>query len=97
MGLFKKIIKKWNKLISNSDYEDDEYWDEDEYSENAQEVRIKDFDNSELRGEYVRNCLEKIAEASKEMENLDYEYNLVTSYLEDMEEIEELPEDEMEY
>ncbi|MBD5496038.1 MAG: hypothetical protein HDR12_17140 [Lachnospiraceae bacterium] len=97
MGLFKKIIKKWNKLISNSDYEDDEYWDEDEYSENAQEVRIKDFDNSELRGEYVRNCLEKISEASKEMENLDYEYNLVTSYLEDMEEIEALPEDEMDY
>lgn len=97
MGLFKKIIKKWNKLISNSDYEDDEYWDDAEYSENSEEVKIRDFDNSELRKEYVRNCLEKISEASKEMENLDYEYNLVTSYLEDMEEIEALADDEMEY
>lgn len=97
MGLLKKIINKWNRLISNSDYEDDEYWDDAEYSENTEEVKIKDFDNSELRGEYVRSCLEKISEASKEMENLDYEYNLVTSYLEDMEEIEALPEDEMEY
>lgn len=97
MGLFKKILKKWNQFISNSDYEDDEYWDDAEYSENTEELKIRDFNNSELRGEYVRNCLEKISEASKEMENLDYEYNLVTSYLEDMEEIEALPEDEMEY
>lgn len=97
MGLLKKIINKWNKLISNSDFEDEEYWDDAEYSENTEEVKIKDFDNSELRGEYVRNCLEKISEASKVMENLDYEYNLVTSYLEDMEEIEALPDDEMEY
>lgn len=97
MGLLKKIINKWNELISNSDFEDDEYWDDAEYSENTEEVKFRDFDNSELRGEYVRNCLEKISEASKAMENLDYEYNQVTSYLEDMEEIEALPDDEMEY
>lgn len=97
MGFIKNIFKKWYKMISNPDLDDDEYWDTDEYSEKTTEVRISDFDNKELRGEYVRNCLEKISEASKEMENLDYEYNLVTAYLEDMEEIEALSPDEADY
>lgn len=96
MGLFKKILNKWRSMVSDPELEDDEYW-EDGQTDNAAEVDINDFDNKELRGEYVRNCLEKISEASKEMENLDYEYNLVTSYLEDMEEIEALPDDEMAY
>ena len=41
-------------------------------------------------------CLEQIAEASKELEELEFEYNMVTSYLKDMEEIEALPEEERE-
>ena len=41
-------------------------------------------------------CLEQIAEASKELENLQFEYNMVTSYLKDMEEIEALPKEEKE-
>lgn len=97
MGLLKKLFKKWYRMISNPDLDDEEYRDTDEYSEKEAEVRISDFDNKELRGEYVRNCLEKISEASKEMENLDYEYNLVTAYLEDMEEIEALSADEADY
>ncbi|MCM1047713.1 MAG: hypothetical protein NC433_04735 [Clostridiales bacterium] len=97
MGLIKKLFKKWRDMIADADYDDEEYWKDVENSENVPEVQIRDFDNRELRGEYVRNCLEKIAEASKEMENLDYEYNLVTSYLEDMEEIEALPDNDAEY
>lgn len=39
---------------------------------------------------------EKIAEAAKELENLNFEYDTVTSYLKDMEEIEAIPEEEAE-
>lgn len=53
-----------------------------------------DFTNREQRNDYVKNCLEKMAEATKELENLNFEYNMVTSYLKDMEEIEALPPEE---
>jgi len=55
-----------------------------------------DFLQSEQRMEYVTNCLEQIAEATKEINLLTGEYSLVTSYLTDMEEIEALPEEERE-
>ena len=42
---------------------------------------------------YVTNCMEQIAEASKEINQLNGEYALVTAYLTDMEEIEALPQD----
>ena len=57
--------------------------------------RIKKHDKKQ-RKEYVQGCLEQIAEASKELEELEFEYNMVTSYLKDMEEIEALPEEERE-
>ena len=52
--------------------------------------------DKEQRGQYVRGCLEQIAEASKEVETLQFEYNMVTSYLKDMEEVEALPDKEKE-
>lgn len=55
-----------------------------------------DFQQSEQRIGYVTNCLEQIAEATKEMNVLTGEYSLVTSYLTDMEEIEALPDEERE-
>lgn len=55
-----------------------------------------DFDNEEQRSRYITNCLEQMAEASKEMNLLTGEYSLVTSYLTDMEEIEALPGEEKE-
>ena len=42
----------------------------------------------------MRGCLEQIAEASREVENLQHEYQVVTSHLKDIEEIEALPENE---
>lgn len=50
-----------------------------------------DIHDRKQRERYVRACLEQLAEASKELETLGGEYNLVTSYLTDMEEIEALP------
>lgn len=55
-----------------------------------------DFRDEEQRSRYITNCLEQMAEASKEINLLTGEYGLVTSYLTDMEEIEALPEEERE-
>lgn len=48
------------------------------------------------REKYVRDCLEQIKDAENEIEKLTFEYNLVTSHLRDMEELESLPESEKE-
>ncbi|MCM1266834.1 MAG: hypothetical protein NC302_02935 [Bacteroidales bacterium] len=86
MGFIKKLLDRFRR-----DYEEyDEEWDEEEAP------REIDFNNRDQRNDYVRNCLEKMAEATKELENLNFEYNMVTSYLKDMEEIEALPPEESE-
>lgn len=48
--------------------------------------------NGQEREEYLRGCLSQIAAAEKELRQLEYEYNVVTSHLTDMEELEHLPE-----
>ena len=88
MGIFKKFFDRFRKKPEEMDYEE-------EWEESTEEERV-DFTNREVRDEYVRNCLGKIADASKELENLNFEYNTVTSYLQDMEEIEAIPEEEAE-
>lgn len=55
-----------------------------------------DFRDEEQRSRYITNCLEQMAEASRELNLLTGEYALVTSYLTDMEEIEALPGQERE-
>ena len=50
-----------------------------------------DFRSEEQRSRYVTNCLEQIAEATKELNLFSEEYATVTAYLTDMEEIEALP------
>lgn len=91
MNIFKKIFKRWNREADETDY-DEVDWD----GEEEEEEESVDFDNKEVREAYVRNCLEKMADATKELENLTFEYDMVTSYLKDMEEIEALPEEEAE-
>lgn len=53
-----------------------------------------DIHDHKQRHDYVVGCLEQIADATRELENLEYEYNMVTSYLRDIDEIEALPKDE---
>lgn len=89
MGLLKKILN-WKKNIEEPEYEIED-WNEVVYDRDDLQINDK-----EQREDYVKGCLEQIAEASKELENLQFEYNMVTSYLKDMEEIEALPEEEME-
>lgn len=87
MGFIKRLLDRFRK---DYDEYDEEGWEEEE------SPREIDFNNREQRNAYVRNCLEKMAEATKELENLNFEYNMVTSYLKDMEEIEALPPEESE-
>ncbi|MCH5274768.1 MAG: hypothetical protein J1E65_02920 [Lachnospiraceae bacterium] len=51
--------------------------------------------NAEERKRYLENCMEQIKDAERELELLTGEYNLVTAYLTDMEEIESLPPAQM--
>jgi len=84
-------MKWWKKLFGRKKRETEEDWDQVVYARDD-----VDFHDAEQRSRYVENCLEQIAEATKEMDLLTGEYSLVTSYLTDMEEIEALPEEERE-
>jgi len=48
--------------------------------------------NKQEREQYIRGCLAQIADAERELHHLEYEYNMVTSHLADIEELERLPE-----
>lgn len=89
MGIIQKFLN-WKKNRENPIYEIED-WNEIIYDRDDLQINDKG-----QRQEYVKGCLEQIAEASKELENLQFEYNMVTSYLKDMEEIEALPEQEKE-
>ena len=85
MGLWKKIFG----LVSKREQEQTESdWEEIVYDHT--EV---DFSDEEQRSRYVTGCLEQMAEAAKEINQLNGEYSLVTAYLTDMEEIEALPQE----
>lgn len=81
----------WNKLFKRKEREKgpEDDWEQIVYARDD-----VNFDEEEQRTRYVTNCLEQIAEASKEQNLLTGEYALVTSYLTDIEEIEALPEEE---
>lgn len=85
MGFFKKLFRRKKK--TEEPVNDD--WEQIVYARD--EV---DFSNEDQRRLYIQNCLEQMAEASKEINLLTGEYSLVTSYLTDMEEIEALPDEE---
>lgn len=85
MGLLSRLFKRREKT-QEPEYELEEW---DEASCGKEDFQI---DDQGQREQYVRECLEQIAEASKEVDNLQFEYNMVTSYLKDMEEVESLPD-----
>ena len=86
MGLLQRIYN-WKRDYEEA-YEVEE-WNEIVYDRDDLQVH-----NRKQREEYVRGCLEQIAEASREVENLQHEYQVVTSHLKNIEEIEALPENE---
>ena len=86
MGLIKKLRDRFRKKEWEEEYDDT--WSD------AEDISEVNYDDKTQRTDYVKDCLERMADATKELENLSYEYDLVTSYLKDMEEIEALPEEE---
>lgn len=87
MGLF-----KW--LFGRKKTEEPESYQEEQ--ELVYERDNIDFRDEIERGRYLMNCIEQMGDAEKELDLLKGEYNLVTSYLTDMEEIEALPKEEAE-
>lgn len=84
MGLFSKLFRRKKHRENIIDDWETLVFDRDDVN----------FKDREQRINYVRSCLEQIAEATKETKVLTDEYSQVTSYLTDMEEIEALPEGE---
>lgn len=109
MSFWKKIKKRisfredddWDDWDDDDDYD---YGDGDE--SDAEQALGRDWDSlvysrehidihdHKQRHDYVVGCLEQIADAARELESLNYEYNMVTAYLRDMDEIEALPLEE---
>lgn len=89
MGFFKSLFRRRKKV--EEPVENQESWDE--VSLKRDEVDLLD---AMQRERYIRGCLEQIAESSEASEKLSGEYNIVTAYLTDIEEIEALPPEEAE-
>lgn len=85
MGILKGLAR-----LRNRRKEDDELLNEDNLD--AGQVIMKrdhvDMHDKSQRERYINACLEQLAESSKELETLEAEYNLITSKLTDIEEIE---------
>lgn len=86
MGLLEKIKGFFKKEPET--YENVYDWEE----ETLKRDNI-DMHDKKQREHYVKACLEQMSEAARELDALGGEYNLVTSYLTDMEEIEAQKED----
>lgn len=87
MGLLQWILEKRH----SREEREDEAWEELVYERDT--LRVHD---AQERRKYLEECLNQMADASREIELLSGEYNTVTTYLTDMEEIEQLPESELE-
>ncbi len=88
MGLLGKIKGFFNRQADEG---------ENEYRPDWEEESLKrddiDMHDQTQREHYVKACMEQMSEASRELDTLGGEYNLVTSYLTDMEEIEAQPDE----
>ena len=93
MGIFKRFFN-FRKRIDDPLYDLEDWEQVDAWNEVVYDRDDLKINNKESRDNYVRGCLDQIAEASKEVDALQVEYNDVTSHLKDIEEIEALPEEE---
>lgn len=85
MGLLKKLKSWWQQRTITQELEEI-FPDEGCKSESV------DMNDSMQRDRYVKTCIEQMAETTRQLENMGKEYDLVTTYLTDMERIEEMPE-----
>lgn len=88
-------MKLLERLLFWKKEEEDPLFEVEDWNQVVYDRDDLQIHNRKQRQEYVRGCLEQIAEASKEVEDLQYEYGVVTSHLKDMEEIEAIPREDM--
>lgn len=86
MGLFDKFKRKENTYQEQLMNDIDNVLEEKNLK--LEEVNIN---NKEQRDQFVKYCCDQIAVAKKELSDAKQEYNLVTTYLSDIQQIEELP------
>lgn len=87
------LIRDWfrRKFTKEASYEE---MGEDIEAEEVLDRSLVNFSDDTQRLHYVKSCLEQMKEALFHVDTLSAEYNQVTSYLTDMEEIEALPQEE---
>ena len=102
-------MKWWNRIIEhfNKIYEDEEMdleleWESSSIENWDWETLVKDRNLLKMkdgveRQKFIRSCVEQMRSASDELERVSEEYNTVTAYLKDIEEIEALPSGEAQY
>lgn len=97
-------MKWWNKLIEhfNKGYEEEDLeleWESSSVENWDWETLVKDRNLLKMkdgleRQKFIRSCVEQMRSASDELDRVSEEYNMVTAYLKDIEEIEALPSEE---
>ena len=90
MGLVQKFLQ-WQKKkfrIKKENVENEEEWSDTNLNRD-----FINFHDKKQRQDYVSACLERMAEASNKIDELTGEYNVVTAYLQDTEEIDALPKE----
>lgn len=90
MGWIQKFLQ-WQKKKLHIEKEPIE--NEEEWSDISLSREYINFHDKKQRQDYVGACLERLAEASSKIDELSVEYNVVTAYLQDTEEIEALPKE----
>lgn len=90
-----KIALWWKRLTRGGGRERilDDWEDGEEVQPAVFRRRVINMHNQGERDQYLRGCLEQIANAEREMRHLEYEYNMVTSHLSDIEELERAPKE----
>ena len=97
MKWWDKLVEHFNKGFEEEDLELEwesssvENWDWDTLVKDRNLLKMKDgFE----RQKFIRSCVEQMRSASDELDRVSEEYNVVTAYLKDIEEIESLPSGE---
>lgn len=99
MKWWDRIVERFQRGIEEEDLELE--WDGSSIESWDWETLLKDRDMLKMTDDYerqkfIRSCVDQLNTSSGQLEQLSEEYNMVTAYLKDMEEIEALPQSEME-
>lgn len=99
MNWWNLIVERFQQGMDEEDLELEwdgssiENWDWDTLMKDRDMLKMSD---EAERQKFVNSCVEQMSASSGQLDQLSEEYNMVTAYLKDMEEIEALPDSEME-